>query len=209
MDRKDFIKLGILSGVSAALFGYFSPKGAADESSFLIISGDPAGDRKKILSLTGSSKRTVINVQPVRSSAQDLTIIKDNKIINPVTDRHIDKRISDFANELRGRKQPGNTLISVAFPHEDESSVTFEVSNNVAEKIQLFRNYESIVIPGIMGNTEFSLIDGKLSVVKASCRHNICKRMDGITKGRIICVPNKVIASINSSRNSAVDAVTG
>jgi hypothetical protein len=45
-------------------------------------------------------------------------------------------------------------------------------------------------------------------VVKASCGHSICKRMDGLTRGRIVCVPNKIIASINSSRKSAVDAVT-
>jgi hypothetical protein len=206
MDRKKFIKLNLLSGASLTVFGLIRSRSKLNEYSFHLISSDPEKDRSRLMRLTGLSSN--ISSQLINPARQDLTVIKGDKIIDPFKSKDLDESITAFAYELRGRTQPGRYLLTAENQEQIKNTVLFQINNRVSEEIQLFRDYESIIIPGYIGNTEFSLTAGKLKVIRSSCNHNICKKTGEISNGKIVCVPNRLVAVINTRQNSPVDAIT-
>ena len=87
--------------------------------------------------------------------------------------------------------------------------VVFEHDGQVCDQIPLHDNFARIEMPGLLGPTVFTLQDGRLSVVTSSCRHQLCKKMGARAGGRIICAPNRLVATLPRPASMGLDAVTG
>jgi len=145
---------------------------------------------------------------PVQASAQDLTVIHNGQVIDP-RGSDLSREIREFSRELRDRKNPGHTLITVSLEQSSpKHAVVFEYNGKIMERLDARKNYDRIEMPGTQGKTTFKLRDGRLSVVESSCRHNLCAKMGPVQTGKIICAPNRLVASIDADR-SQFDSITG
>ncbi len=60
------------------------------------------------------------------------------------------------------------------------------------------------------GTNTLLIKDGTADMIEADCPNQLCVHQKAISKNNecIICLPNNVVASVESSENSAYDAVT-
>jgi hypothetical protein len=69
-----------------------------------------------------------------------------------------------------------------------------------------------IPIPGPFGDTVVEIKDGKVRVREAHCPNRICEKQGWITKGAIVCLPNRIVITVGGKSENlpkGVDAVTG
>jgi hypothetical protein len=69
-----------------------------------------------------------------------------------------------------------------------------------------------IPIPGPFGATVVEIKDGKVRVREAHCPNRICEKQGWITKGAIVCLPNRIVITVGGKSENlpkGVDAVTG
>ncbi len=90
---------------------------------------------------------------------------------------------------------------------EGAGVVTVKVDGKITGTYSLSEDREIEINDG----TNILLIkDGSADMIEADCPDQLCVHMKPIDKNNesIICLPNKVVASIDSSENSVYDAVT-
>jgi hypothetical protein len=56
--------------------------------------------------------------------------------------------------------------------------------------------------------TVFAVDDGQVRVRSSSCRHELCRNCGKVSSGRIVCAPNRLVATVAGVR-SPYDAITG
>jgi hypothetical protein len=67
-------------------------------------------------------------------------------------------------------------------------------------------------VDGPYGNTLVEIKGGKVRVKEAHCRNQICVKEGWVSKGVIVCLPNKLVIMVGSSkkdRQHGIDAITG
>jgi hypothetical protein len=110
---------------------------------------------------------------------------------------------------VRARTTPGTVLLTVEAPRpHGGDTIVLASDGRTCEHVDPRRTYGRIVIPGALGPMVFQLRDGRLSVVEASCRHALCRKMGARASGRILCAPNRVVATLPGSQ-ARLDAWTG
>jgi hypothetical protein len=69
----------------------------------------------------------------------------------------------------------------------------------------------TVVIKGPLGNTYVEIRDHRVRITESPCKNKLCVRQGWMQKGAIICLPNRVIVTIEGSpeQNGTVDAITG
>lgn len=208
MNRRDALKLIPVAGL--ALWGGKHLLSSRDVMACYMITEAPEPDARRLMRLAGFDSRDVhVTTMPVAPSAQDLTIIWNGTPIDPATDPTVSDELASLARMLRARPGRGHRLIAIEPRAErDDAAITFEVNGIVQERVSTDRSYRRIAIAGVAGSTVFRLDGGRLSVVEASCRHQLCRKMRGQTSGRIICAPNRLVATLPPSYRT-VDAMTG
>lgn len=207
MNRRDWMKL-VVAGAPAALF--YPGAAARPRDSLFIITDDP---QQAIATLAGALRPVLpgmrIDQRTIAPSPQDVTIIRSGRVIDPTTDSNVDKRITDLAARLRTRRTPGTRLVSIEPRLEAQPRhIRFECDGRVVDAISADRSYSRITIPGAQGETVFSFQEGRLAVVRSSCRHELCKRTGATRSGRIICAPNRLVATVGRGSHG-LDAITG
>jgi hypothetical protein len=152
-----------------------------------------------------------VDVRPVRACSQDLSVIADGRIVDPIADASVPPVYKDLALELRGRREPGNSIVSVESSADADGYLVIESEGRVVERIDLMGTFDDISVVGPVGRTTFRLANGVVSIEKASCRHQNCLRMGGIQAGRIICAPNRLVARVGGRGSGPwqVDAIGG
>lgn len=212
MDRREFLKRATLFGGGAmAVSLLFGTEAGAAETQYFLITNHPAEDTRRLLRLVGVHSRTGIRVQstPIRPSAQDLSLISGGRVMDPGRDPKITQALRRLTAELRNRPVRAHTLVHIAKEvKQEKNTARFEVDGHVVEQVDLATDYSNIVIPGVQGETTFRVRNGRLSVVTSSCRHHLCQKMGARWQGRIICAPNKLVASVSGGR-STLDGITG
>lgn len=67
-------------------------------------------------------------------------------------------------------------------------------------------------VDGPYGITSIEIHDGKVRVKEAHCRNQICVKEGWISKGVIVCLPNKLVIVVGGSKKDkqqGIDAITG
>lgn len=210
LDRREFLKVTSIAGAGVLAAGLPLLKTKAQENTLVLVTDSPDRDIRALLQTAHRlvGKNPGIETHPVQPAVQDLSVIRDSHLLDPMQSGDISSDLRAFAHEMRNRQGTGNTCVTIsARNRSDGKYVTFQVDGRTVERVERSKSYSSIVIPGAQGDTQFTLKDGKLSAVSSSCRHDICVKMGEKRSGRIICAPNKLVATIDGKRR--VDSITG
>jgi len=210
LDRRAFLKLTSFAGAGVLAAGLPIWKTDARETALVFITDIPEKDTERLLAIASEylNKKPTIETQLIAPTAQDLSLVRDTELMDPTCSSKVPAEIRTFTSELRQRKNVGGYCVTMS-SGKDESGdkVTFEVDGRIIEEVDRSGHYENITIAGAQGDTRFALRNGKLSAVHSSCKHDICVKMGEKKSGRIICAPNKLVATINGPRQ--VDSITG
>ena len=91
------------------------------------------------------------------------------------------------------------------------SDVIIELDGKPAYTLPLYSN-KLLSVDGPYGITLIEIQDGKVRVKEAHCRNQICVREGWISKGVIVCLPNKLVIIVGGSKKDqqqGIDAITG
>ena len=91
------------------------------------------------------------------------------------------------------------------------SDVIIEINGKPAYTLPLYSD-RLLPVDGPSGNTLIEIKEGKVRVKEASCRNQICAKEGWISKGVIVCLPNKLVIIVGGSkktRQQGLDAITG
>lgn len=91
------------------------------------------------------------------------------------------------------------------------SDVIVEVDGKPAYTLPLNVN-KSLSLDGPHGPTVVEIESGKVRVKESHCRNQICVREGWISKGVIVCLPNKLVIIVGGSnkyQKQGLDAITG
>ncbi len=209
MNRRTLLKMLSLAGAGSLVAGLSLWRSAP--AAYFLITAHPEADRARLLRLAGYAHAgaSSVTATPIAPSAQDLALLVGGVLVDPGRSGAVPPELATFVQAMRARKTPGHVLLAIE-PEAPAAgaAVVFECDGVVVEQIALDKNYRRIELPGALGQTVFQLRDGRLSVTEASCRHQLCRKMSGHTAGKIICAPNRLVATITGSP-VGVDAVTG
>ncbi len=211
MDRRGFLKLASLVGAGAVASAIpLTRRAEGQEAQYYLVTGSPDRDLARLLDHLEIRRSSVrITTSPITATNQDLSIILGGEVVDPVRGNQGNRKLKDMALRLRERSDLGPTLLTVTpWESRENNLVTFEVNGKVEDQLPLNRDFESIIISGSHGDTEFQIKQGIVSVTHSSCKNQVCRSMSGITNGRIICAPNKLVASVRNT-GFAVDSITG
>jgi hypothetical protein len=70
----------------------------------------------------------------------------------------------------------------------------------------------SLSVEGPYGDTLIEIQGGKVRVKEAHCRNQICVREGWVSRGAIVCLPNKLVIIVgggNRYQKQGLDAITG
>jgi len=91
------------------------------------------------------------------------------------------------------------------------SDVIVEVDGNPAYTLPLNVN-RLLSVEGPYGPTLIEIEKGKVRVKESHCRNQICVREGWISKGAIVCLPNRLVIIVGGSKKDkqqGIDAITG
>ena len=91
------------------------------------------------------------------------------------------------------------------------SDVIIEIDGKPAYTLPLYAN-RLLTVGGPYGNTLIEIQGGKVRVKEAHCRNQLCAKEGWISKGVIVCLPNKLVIIVGGSkrdRQQGIDAITG
>lgn len=91
------------------------------------------------------------------------------------------------------------------------SDVIIEVDGKPAYTLSLYEN-RLLPVEGPYGPTFIEIEKGKVRVKESHCRNQICVREGWISKGVIVCLPNKLVIIVGGSKKDqqqGIDAITG
>ena len=91
------------------------------------------------------------------------------------------------------------------------SDVIVEVNGKPAYTLPLYAN-RLLSVGGPYGNTLIEIQGGRVRVKEAHCRNQICVKEGWISKGVIVCLPNKLVIIVGGSKKDqqqGIDAITG
>ncbi len=87
--------------------------------------------------------------------------------------------------------------------------VTIEVENKVVYKLSLLKDTE-VNVKGPLGITHVIVKNRRVRVTDSPCPEKICVRQGWISRGAIVCVPNRVVITIGTdNKDGSLDAITG
>ena len=91
------------------------------------------------------------------------------------------------------------------------SEVIIEIDGKPAYTLPLYAD-RLLSVDSPSGNTLIEIHDKRVRVKEAHCRNQICVKEGWISRGVIVCLPNKLVIIVGSSRKDkqqGLDAVTG
>jgi hypothetical protein len=91
------------------------------------------------------------------------------------------------------------------------SDVIIEVDGKPAYTLPLYTD-SLLSVEGPYGDTLIEVQGGKVRVKEAHCRNQICAREGWISRGVIVCLPNKLVIIVGGSnkyKKQGLDAITG
>lgn len=90
------------------------------------------------------------------------------------------------------------------------SDIIIEINGKPAYTLSLYAD-RLFSVDGPYGNTLMEIKEGKVRVKEANCPNQLCAKEGWISKGVIVCLPNKLTIIVGSSKKnqqSGIDAIT-
>ena len=91
------------------------------------------------------------------------------------------------------------------------SDVFIEIDGKPAYTLPLYTD-RLLSVDGPYGPTLIEIQKGKVRVKEAHCKNQICVKEGWISKGVIVCLPNKLVIIVGGNkkdRQQGIDAITG
>ena len=91
------------------------------------------------------------------------------------------------------------------------SDVVIEIDGKPVYTLPLFTD-RTLALDGPFGPTIVEIRDRKVRVKEAHCPNQICVKQGWISRGAIVCLPNKLVVIVGGSpkdRKQGLDAITG
>ncbi|NOX36846.1 MAG: hypothetical protein GXO78_04840 [Calditrichaeota bacterium] len=206
MKRRDFLKWIAVAGVGSAVGSWWWP--FRESQTLVLITDQPRRDLAQLSPLLeAGSDPWEVEYYPVDALPQDVTLIRNGVLMDPVKGVAVPGLVTRLAREMRQRHRPGYTLI-LARPavRTREEGVEIRVDGVLFARLDGTRNYDRIDVPGPMGKTVLRYRDGKMQVIQSSCRHRLCEQMGPMAQGKLICAPNRLLVTLAPT---SLDAVVG
>jgi len=209
MDRRQFLRVSAFFGISGVLAGFSLWETQPSRKTLMLITADPQQDLVKLKRVARQCDflNLKVTTRPVQPSPQDITVFIAGHLHNPA-ESEVGRPLHEFALDLRSRNHPATVLITLEEASLPGKDVIFECNGKIVESIPVSKNYDCIDIPGELGNTRFRMKNGRIAVVHPSCTHRLCEKMGEIHRGKIVCAPNRIIASVPEP-SLRYDALTG
>ncbi len=88
------------------------------------------------------------------------------------------------------------------------SLVTIEVEGREVYKLSLFQD-RTVEIKGPIGTTVVEIKGQRVRIVESPCPNKICIKQGWISRGAIVCLPNRVVVTVGSGETTGgIDAIT-
>jgi hypothetical protein len=89
-------------------------------------------------------------------------------------------------------------------------TVVIALDNKPVYLLPLDKN-RTVPVEGPMGKTFVEIKDNRVRIQDSPCHNKLCIRQGWIKKGSLVCLPNRVVVTIDGVREKkeSVDAVTG
>jgi hypothetical protein len=87
-------------------------------------------------------------------------------------------------------------------------AVIIEVNGKKAYQLSIGED-RIVDVRGAQGITRVEIKDQRVRVVDSECPQKICVRQGWIRQGAIICLPNRVVVTIEGDEERKIDAITG
>ena len=102
----------------------------------------------------------------------------------------------------------GIFLIKTVIP--EGRTVVIECDNKLVYRLPLETD-KTVPVKGPMGTTIVEIKDSRVRIQDSPCHNKLCIRQGWINKGSLVCLPNKVVVTIDTGKETGdtVDAVTG
>lgn len=207
MNRRVLIRNLSLTAAGAVLAGRFDWRHAEADASYSIVTDDPEAVLARMRAV-GCSQGNGYSVSraAVAPSRQDLVVVKSGKLLQPDELRGWE---ADLMSELRRRRGAATHLLTIEpRSSQPEQTADFRVNGRLIERVSLDKSYRRVVVPGYEGPTVFAIEDGQVGVRTSSCRHQLCRNCGPVRSGRIVCAPNRLVATV-SGGGAAYDAISG
>jgi len=100
-------------------------------------------------------------------------------------------------------------FVKLFFISSEGSEALIQVGNSRTQRVSL-RMDRRIEIKGEKGKAVIEVKDGRVRVVESSCFQKICVNTGWIDKPgqNIICLPNKVLVTIEGKESPKIDAIS-
>ena len=102
------------------------------------------------------------------------------------------------------------SLLFIILSRKEGSSVVVTLDGKPYQTFELSKDTSFTVEDGKGGFNTFEIKNGFVDMLEASCPDKICVNHKSIHYNHetIVCLPNKVVLTIESAKDSEVDAVT-
>lgn len=91
------------------------------------------------------------------------------------------------------------------------TDVFIEVNGKLEYSLPLDIN-RTISVDGLIGNTIIEISGKKVRIKEALCQNQICVDQGWVSKGAIVCLPNRIVVIVGGSASrhkKGLDAITG
>lgn len=96
------------------------------------------------------------------------------------------------------------------FMNGSADKIKITIDGELYEEVSLDKNQTVIIeIPGEEGSNTLEIKDGYAKMIDSNCPDHLCEQQHRISKKgeTIICLPNKVIAEVQSKEEPEIDGV--
>lgn len=178
-----------------------------DADSYSIVTDNPGEARATLRRFECDQQHGyAVTTTTIGPAPQDFAVVRTGKLVDPEALTGWER---DLLEDLRGRKSFGHSVVTAERrSRQPIGTVDFRVKGRLLERISLDESYGQIEIAGVHGATIFTVDNGQVYVRSSSCRHQLCRKCGKVTSGRIVCAPNRLVATVSGSR-SPYDAITG
>ena len=178
-----------------------------EAESYSVITGDHEFVLRK-LRRWGCDEERGFNVSTtsIVPAPQDLAVVRSGRLVDPLDLRGGEKELLEY---LRTRRMPGDRLVTAERRTPQPAGVVdFRVDGRLIDRVRLDKAYRNIEIKGVHGATIFAIDDNQVRVRSSSCRRQLCRTCGDVRSGRIVCAPNRLVATVSGAKMEH-DAVSG
>jgi hypothetical protein len=104
----------------------------------------------------------------------------------------------------------GLGVVLLATTGSGGSARTAHIEGASTDEVASLREDATFEIPGPLGTTVVAVEDGAARIVSSPCPHDVCVGMGAVdAPGQaVVCVPNRVVVTVDGGGDPPADAVT-